>query len=48
MGILTGIMKFAGSALNAWLMKPIYQALIVILIIAVIYLYIKNKQNAAG
>lgn len=43
------ILKFFTSAFNAWLMKPIYQAVIVILVIAVIMLVIKqNKGKNAG
>lgn len=39
------IFKFFTSAFNAWLMKPIYQAVIVILVIAVIMLVIKQNKG---
>lgn len=44
MAILTTIGRFMGSAFNAWLMKPIYQAIIVILIIVIIYMIIQQKK----
>jgi uncharacterized membrane protein len=47
MGILATATKLLGSAFNAWLMKPIYQAIIVILIIAIIYMIIQQKKAKA-
>ena len=47
MSILTTIGRFLGSAFNAWLMKPIYQMIIVLLIIIIIWMYLKQR-NASG
>ena len=49
MAILGNIGRFFSSAFNAWLMKPVYQIAIVILIIVLVAMYMKNQKlkNAA-
>ena len=45
MAILTTIGRFFGSAFNAWLMKPIYQLIIVLLLILLIWMYMKQRKT---
>lgn len=42
------ILKLAGNMFNAWLMKPVYQAIIVLLIIIIIWMYLKNQKEGGS
>ena len=39
------MLSIVQSIFSAWMMKPIYQAIIVILIIVIVMMYIKNNKG---